>query len=51
MKDRFVQDKPVFHTLESENPTLLMTTPVEKPALQCKITIVHVYVSKSLRTD
>ena len=27
------QDKPVFHTLESENPTFLMTTPVEKPAL------------------
>ena len=26
-------DKPVFHTLESENPTFLMTTPVEKPAL------------------
>ena len=27
------QDKPVFHTLESENPTFLMTMPVEKPTL------------------
>ena len=36
MKDRFVrQDKPVFHTLESENPTFLMTTPAEKPSLKC----------------
>ena len=35
VKDRFVwQDKPVFHTLESENPTFLMTAPVEKPALK-----------------
>ena len=36
VKDRFVlpgQDKPVFHTLESENPTFLMTAPVEKPSL------------------
>ena len=29
MKDRFV-----FHTLESENPTFLMTTPAEKPSLK-----------------
>ena len=28
------QDKPVFHTLDSENPTFLMTTPVEKPVLK-----------------
>ena len=30
------QDKPVFHTLESENPTFRMTMPVEKPALKPK---------------
>ena len=27
------QDKSVFHTLEPENPTFLMTVPVEKPSL------------------
>ena len=27
------KDKPVFHTLESENPTFLMTAPAEKPSL------------------
>ena len=45
-------NKPVFHTLESENPTFLMTTPVEKPALNMhmnfsKVAVyIHVCTSK-----
>ena len=31
------QDKSVFHMLEPENPTFLMTTPVEKPSLNCMV--------------
>ena len=33
------QDKSVFHTLEPENPTFLMTAPVEKPSLNSYVCI------------
>ena len=32
-----VKDRFVFHTLEPENPTFLMTAPAEKPSLKVKI--------------
>ena len=46
-----MSDKPAFHTLESENPTFLMTTPVEKPVLNTYVMSSHLNAVRELVTQ